>query len=184
MNDPMAELVDRLAAMDARVRLLEGGTRTGLGSIRSAWGTAAADPTVFAAFESGPVGSTWLDDKGATGTGYPVVTIVNCPTRYMILWAARPTGLANAATYRSIGVQITVAVDGVDIPSLPNARRLVANSNVLPVDAAQSAIVVRSQTPGTHTFQMRALWDDTVPAAPNQPRLTDLYLGVLPLSVA
>ena len=183
--DALERLIARQDELDVRLRTLEGGQRVGLGKLRSAWGTAAADPTVFGAYESGPVGSTWSDDQGGSGTGYPSITITNCPTRYMIFWSVRPINLATNAVspHRSRAVEITVAIDGIDVPSLPNARRLYQNLNAGTTDVSLAMIVARSEPPGTHTFQMRALWD-TNPGGTIIPRLTDIYLGVLPLSVA
>ena len=184
--DEMTRLVDRLASVDQRLRMLEGGARVGLSGIRSAWGTAAADPTVFGAYESGPTGSTWTDDAGGTGTGYPSLTLVDCPARYMILWSVRPINVAvnTVSSYRCSAMTLTVAVGGVDVPVLPNARRLFQNLNTGTVDQSMAMIVVRRDAPGTKTFQMRALWNDSYPAGTILPRLTDIYLGVLPLSVA
>ena len=105
--DEMTRLIDRLASMDQRLRMLEGGARAGLSLLRSAWGTAAANPTVFAAYESGPTGSTWADHRGNTGTGYPSLTIVDCPARYLIFWSVRPINIATNAvsSYRPVAAR-------------------------------------------------------------------------------
>jgi hypothetical protein len=169
------------AEIDRRLRTLEATARVGLSGLRSVWQTAGASPTTFGAWETGTASNTWTDDTGATGTGYPTLTLT-LGSRYMIFWSARPIGLANAATYRSLSVQLTVGIDGVFNPPLPSPRRLFANSNALPVDLPIAAIVARSITPGQHTFQVAAQWTNDVPAAGNQPTLTDTFLGILPLS--
>lgn len=169
------------AEIERRLRTLEASPRVGLAGLRSVWQTAGVSPAVFGAFEAGVAGNTWTDDTGATGTGYPTITLVT-GRRYMIFWSARPIGLATSATYRSASVDVSVRIDGVDNSPLPRALRQFANGNAAPVDVALSAIVTREITPGTHTFQMVARWANDQPAAPNLPTLTDTFLGILPLS--
>lgn len=183
MIDGAEVLAQQLEELERRLRMLEGGARVGLGGLRSAWGTAAGDH-VPGAYNSGPGSSTWLADDGSSGTGYPALTIPECPSRYMIFWSVRPINIGNSASWRSNQGEITVAINGVDIPTLPNARRGFANLNLQSADTTMSMIVARRELPSTKTFQMRASLQDTVPAAPNQPRLTDIYMGVLPLAVA
>ena len=169
------------AEIDRRLRTLEATARVGLSGLRSVWQTAGASPTTFGALELGTASNTWRDDTGATGTGYPTITLT-LGSRYMIFWSARPIGVANAAGYRSKSVLLSVGIDGEFNPPLPSPRRQFANSGVLPVDAPIAAIVARSITPGQHTFQVGATWGDDVPAAPGLPTLTDTFLGILPLS--
>lgn len=171
-----------LAEIERRLRVLETAPRVGLSGLRSVWQTAGASPTTFGAtWETGAVGNTWTDDTGQTGTGYPTITLT-LGARYMIFWSARPLGIAAAAGYRSASVLLTVGIDGVFNPTLPSPRRQFANSNVLPVDLPIAAIVARSITPGSHTFQIAAQWANDVPAAGGLPTLTDTFLGILPLS--
>lgn len=170
------------AELDRRLRTLEAAPRVGLAGLRSVWQTAGVSPAVFGAtFEAGVAGNTWTDDTGATGTGYPTITLTT-GRRYMIFWSARPIGLAASAAYRSASVEISVRIDGVDSPPLPSPRRQFANSNAAPVDVALSTIVAREITPGQHTFTVVARWANDQPAAPNLPTLTDTFLGILPLS--
>lgn len=169
------------AELDRRLRALEASPRVGLSGLRSVWQTAGASPTTFGAWETGTAANTWTDDTGASGTGYPTLTLT-LGSRYMIFLAGRPIGLANAATYRSLSVQFTTLIDGALIPGPPSPRRLFANSNAFPVDAPIASFVARSITPGQHTFQVAAQWTNDVPAAVNLPTLTDTFLGILPLS--
>lgn len=174
-------LASVIADIDRRLRNIETTSRLGIAGLRAVWQTAGASPTVFGSFETGTVGNTWADDAGATGTGYPTLTLTT-GRRYMLLWSARPIGIATAATYKSASALVSVRIDGVDNPPLPSPRRQFANGNAAPVDAPLSAIVVRQITPGTHTFQVSANWSNDQPAAPNLPTLTDTFLAIIPLS--
>lgn len=169
------------AELDRRLRTLEAAPRVGLAGLRSVWQTAGVSPAVFGTYEAGVAGNTWRDDTGATGTGYPTITLTT-GRRYMIFWSARPISIANAAAYRSMAVELSVQVDGVNVPPLPNARRQFTNLNASTVDVPLSAIVTREITPGQHTFRMVASWTNDQPAAAILPTLTDTFLGILPLS--
>ena len=173
------------ADLERRLRDLENAPRVGLNLLRAAWGTAAADPSTFGAFEYGTVGNTWADDKGAVGTGYPTITLV-CPARILIIASARPLDVASlAATYRCAGGEFGVAIDGVALGlGQPNIKRAFGNGNNLPVNMPMISVATRTITPGSHTFAMVAFWNDSAPAALQFPRLTDTFLAILPLTAA
>jgi hypothetical protein len=169
------------AEIERRLRVLETAPRVGLSGLRSAWQTAAASPSSFGAFEAGPVAATWTDDQGNTGTGYPTLTVTT-GTRYLLLWSARPSGLATAAAYRSASVEISVQIDGVSVPALPNALRTVQQLAATEFNAPASAIVARTAVPGAHTFGLVARWANSQPAGLTLPTLTEVHLAVLPIS--
>jgi hypothetical protein len=175
-------LASVLADIDRRLHSLETSARNGLSLTRSAWGTAAGDITVFGApLDPGPASSTWRDDLGNTGTGYPQI-VMTTPTRCLVAWSVRPNSVAfNGTTYRSNSLDIDVAVDGVRT-SLPNTRRFIANSNLGPVDAAVSAFAVMTFARGSHTFKMVCNATDNVPAGTTAPRLTDISMFIIPLN--
>jgi hypothetical protein len=162
----MADMVTRLASLDERLRLLEGGQRVGLSGPRAAWGVTVANTTVLNAYDPGPAAATWEDDLGNTGTGYPSITVENCPSRYMLFWSARTSNLINAAGYRCNAAIITIAIDGVDVPALPNVKREFYQFTPTSTEPPLSAITVRKDPPGT------------------MPNLRDISIGILPLSVA
>lgn len=182
--DEITRLIDQLASVDQRLRMLEGGSRTGLSGLRSAWMTQFAEHTVFDAWDSGPVAALWADDLGNTGTGYPTLTVANCPTRYLIMYSVRVQTFARGLPFRSEALQMTVSINGNDTPSLPNAYATFANQNANLVAATISKIAARDEPPGTKTFQLRTWCFDNVPAGVARPTLADIYLGVLPLAVA
>lgn len=186
MNDPMMAMADQFADLDRRLRTIEGGQRVGLGGLRSAWATNMQEHTVFGAWNSGPVAATWADDRDNTGTGYPAITIENCPSRYMILWSLTFNSVATNVTlpFRTSNAQIGVSINANDTPPLPNATRLFSNSNPGSTDVAMSMIVARQDVPGDKVFQFRTWCFDDFPAGSIPPTLQGIYLGVLPLSVA
>lgn len=174
-----------LQDLDRRIRVLENTNRTGLGRMRAAWLTAAADATTFGSFESGPVGATYSyikdDLTTGTGTGYPALTVTT-GAFVQITWACRPLSVSAGGSFRSASAQFDVLVDGLSL-NLPRPLRQYANGNNNPVDGPLSCQIVRTLTPGTHTFQLVVNWSNDFPAA-TAPRLTDGFLSVLPLSAA
>lgn len=176
--------------LERRIRVLENTGRNGIGSAISARATAAAAPTVFGAYEFGSAGNTWTDDAAPvprTGSGYPKVTIT-ATSRMLILWGARPISLASSPTFRSNTVDIAVRYTLVSTGGFTdsNLLRRVGQSNTGPTDMPVFAAKVQPgfATGYDYTFQLEANWTDTVPAAANQPVLTDSYLIVIPLSAA
>jgi hypothetical protein len=185
VTDDVTRLVRRLDDLDGRLRAIEGGQRIGLASIRNVWGTAAVDATTFApSTDQGPVGSTWEDDEGNTGTGYPEID-VESGTRVLIEWNARPIGLATSASYRSVSVTVGLLLNGAVLsPAIPTAARQIANGNAAPVDVSIGASLIRTVPAGVNTYKIVATWGNDQPAAPNKPRLTDIQLMVTPLGFA
>lgn len=172
-----------LADMDRRLRIMEATARTGLGGVRTAWATAAANPTSYGVLETGPVAATWEDDRGVTGTGYPTLTMT-MPARALIVWMARPIGLASAATYRSAAVTVRISFTPT-VATYPTIARAVANGNALPVDVAVVGGAIKTFTAGTsYTLTMAATWNNDFPAAANLPTLTDAQFFVLPLAAS
>ena len=147
-----------IADLNRRLQILEATSRTGLSGVRTAWGTAAASPTVFGADELGPASATWTADDASTGTGYPKITITNMPARAMLLWSARPTSVADAAAYRSNGVIIYIAINGIGGGlAFPSTARATGNTNTNPVDVAMMGSAVKKFVAGqTYTFQLCA----------------------------
>lgn len=176
-----------IADLNRRLQILEATSRVGLSGVRTAWQTATAATTVLDAYESGPAGAAWQDDQGNTGTGYPVLTITNMPARAWLLWECRPAniGFTPAATYRSVQAQPVLAINGAAITSAPSNRRGYSNFGDGQSRAPVMGSAIRTFTAGaSYTFQMQVKWDDTVPANPTMPTLTDAQIIVLPLSAA
>lgn len=180
---PEALLPDDLGATVAdivrRVTRLEASQRVGLSGARFSQQTAAVSPTTFGAYEAGVAGNTWLDDRGATGTGYPFISIDNMPAKALVMWGARPTDLANSASFRSRNAYFGVRMVGVDAFVVRNVDQVNVAPHAVPVLGAQVFVGFPRVT---YTFQLVALWENTIPAAVNQPKLTDGFLMVIPLS--
>jgi hypothetical protein len=102
--------------------------------------------------------------------------------RVLIQWSARPIGVANSASYRSLSCAASVLINGVGVtPANPTVTRQMANGNTNPFDIPLSCSVIRTVPVGVNTFQITALFGDDVPAAPNLPTLTDVQLMITPL---
>lgn len=180
-----------LSDFDRRLRNLEGASRVGLYGVRNAWLTATAAVTTFGSFESGPAGTTWQDDKGNTGTGYPQLTITNMPSRAWVVWEARPADVGGTplATYKCNSAQFCLAINGLtDFTTLPGGQYPKSNRQYSNVDSGLDrslifASAMRQFTSGqTYTFQMQANWFNSVPGNPTAPTLTDCQIIVVPLS--
>jgi hypothetical protein len=190
MPDSMART---LSDLNRRLAILEATQRVGLSGVRNAWQTATAATATFGTFESGPAGTTWQDDQGATGSGYPTLTITNMPARAWIVWEARPAdvGATPGATYKCNSAQFCLAINGLtDYTTLPGGILPKTNRSYVNADNGTNrqmifASAMRLFTAGsTYTFQMQANWFNATPGNPTSPTLTDCQIIVLPLSAA
>lgn len=179
MPDSMAAT---LADLNRRLQILEATSRVGLNRVRLASGVGSAAPTSFGAtvWEYGSAGNTWVDDLGATGAGYPQITL-NCH-KVLVAFGARPYGLGSAAgTFRSTSCNSGVHFDGGANAILQGqAINQTAVYVVSPIFKAQ----VFTVPAGSHTFTLGAQWDDTSPASPIQPLLSDPFIMAIPLDAA
>ena len=173
------QLASMFADMDRRLRVLESTQRVGLNQLRFCTSTGSAAPTTFGAGEYGTAGNTWVDDTGATGTGYPTISM-RTPNKVLVLVGYRPINLATAATFRTFSVQVNVRIDA----TAGYLNRQISQYATTNMDAPYVSAGVIAVGAGVHSFTIGAAWDNTVPAAATQPQLTDAYLIVLPLSAA
>jgi hypothetical protein len=184
MSEQLAKNERVMADFDRRLRTLETTQRVGLNRIKFSYATAATDPTVFAAWEPGATGTTWADSTGAVGNGYGEVTL-ETNNRVLVFFGARVINVANDAgvTFRTLGCRVGFGIDGVlpDALPAPTGQRTANNLASAVVDMHPLYVVPRTVGPGVHTFKAWAFWQDTFPAAPVLPRMTDTFLGVLPI---
>ncbi len=183
LNQP-AELGMMIEQLESRIRALEVTARLGLNRMRNSYATAAADPTTFAAWETGTAGSTWADDRGGTGTGYGQLS-VDVNTAVLVIVGARIINIGNdaGASWRTTQGLFGFGVDGA-APNIgvPSGQRTFSNFNPATLDInLVHAVVRRGMTPGAHTFNVQAQWNNDYPGAPIKPRLTDATLVVLPI---
>jgi hypothetical protein len=175
-----------LADIERRLRTLETAPRVGLHRLRYAYATAAVDPTVYGAWESGAAGSTWRDDRGVDGTGYAQVT-VETNTKALVFFGCRVIELgANAGvTWKTSVAVVGVNQDGV-VPSstaAPTLQRVAFNPLAgAPFQNISYTAIRTGLTPGQHVFTAQAFWQLDFAGAPTAPRMTDTFLGVLPIN--
>lgn len=182
------------ADIDRRLKLLEVSQRVGLNGVRAAWMTGTAVTTVYDVWDPGPAGATWADDQGATGTGYPIVTITNMPARAIVVWEARPANVGDtpAATYKTSSCQLAIAINGLtDYTALPGGYYPKSNRQFVNVGGNGAARIpflstaMRQFNAGeTYTFQMTANFNNAAPGNPTGPTLTDCQIFVLPLAAS
>lgn len=167
--------------VERRLRALEGAARNGLGRMRYAWATAAADPSAFDAWETGTAGNTWSASDGSSGTGYPQVTCA-INTRALVVFGCRITGLANVAACRTWQCEVGVGTDISNPTVAPlSQKRGQSNQAAQLIDFNVSHFFVPQQlTVGSHLFRAWAFWT-TATAGVVLPRMTDTFIGVLPL---
>jgi hypothetical protein len=184
MSEQLAKNDRVMADFDRRLRTLETAQRVGLNRIKFSYATAATDPTVYGAWEPGASGTTWADSVGAVGNGYGEVTL-ETNNRVLVFFGARVINLGSnaGATFRASTGLAGFGIDGVlpDALPAPTGQRTVFNGNTATVDLHVLYVVPRTVGPGTHTFKAWARWTDAHPAAPVPPRMTDTFLGVLPI---
>lgn len=183
LNQP-AELGMMIEQLEARLRALEVTSRLGLNRMRNAYATAAADPTTFGAWETGAAGNTWADDRGGTGSGYGQLT-VEVNTSVLVIASGRILNIGNDAgvSWRTTSGLFGFGVDGAT-PNIgtPTGQRTFSNFNVATLDInLVHAVIRRGMTPGSHTFNVQAQWQNDFPAAAFKPRLTDAALVVIPI---
>ena len=174
-----------LADIERRLRTLETAPRVGLHRLRYAYATAAVDPAVYGAWESGAAGSTWRDDRGTNGAGYGQVT-VETNTKALLFFGCRVMELGADAgvTWKSSFAIVGVNQDGVAPSSTfaPTLQRLVYNPLAGAGFQNISYVAIRTGlTPGQHVFAAQAFWQLDFAGAPTAPRMTDTFLGVLPI---
>ncbi len=173
------------AEIERRLRTLETAPRVGLHRLRYAYATAAVDPAVYGAWESGAAGSTWRDDTGAAGTGYAQVT-VETSAKALLFFGCRIINLGADAgvTWKTSSALIGVNQDGT-VPSAtfaPTLQRLVFNPLAAsPFENVTYVAIRTGLTPGQHVFTAQANWTLAFAGAPTAPRMTDTFLGVLPI---
>lgn len=176
-----ATLTAELQEIRSRLSRLESAERVGLNRIRYARATASAVPTVFAAWEQGPAGTTWVNDKGVTGTGYPTVT-VETGTKVFVIANGVMANLCNTATYRSMDGYMLCGVDGSITGMGAIFKRIARNQNATGISFPMTVMgELSGLTPGTHTFSVWAFWSDDQPAAVNKPSMTDSSILVIPI---
>jgi hypothetical protein len=173
------------ADIERRLSTLETASRIGLNRMRNSYATAAVDPTVFAAWESGAAGSTYADDQGNTGTGYGQVTVTT-NTKVLVLFGCRVLllGANGPGAFRSATARVGFGIDALtpDQLTAPTGQRTASNFNPSTVDNnVVHAVIRRGLTPGSHVFKAWAFWNNDQPAAPILPRMTDTFIAVLPI---
>lgn len=173
------------AEIERRLRTLETAPRVGLHRLRYAYATAAVDPTVFGSWESGAAGSTWRDDTGTNGAGYSQVT-VETNTKALVFFGCRiiNVGFDSGTTWKTANAFVGVNQDGT-VPSstsAPTLQRAVYNPlAAAPYQNIAYTAIRTNLAPGVHVFTAQALWSIDAPGAPTAPRMTDTFLGVLPI---
>lgn len=173
------------ADIERRLRVLETAPRVGLSRMRFARATAAVSPTTFGAWELGAGGSTWVDDSGTTGTGHPLVTVVT-NTRAMVFFSAAFSNVGNDLTVRSSLVDFGVGIDGAS-PEATTAplmyrRYFQPATGAAPQQVPLGFFAFRADFgAGTHTFQVAAKWQNSVPAAATQPLMSEAFVCVIPI---
>lgn len=171
-----------LADIDRRLRALETAQRVGLNRVRAAWSTVDDYPSAFDAWDTGGALARWEDDQGATGTGFPTLTVVT-GSRVLVLLNAHVASYALVGGFRSMQGNVGVGLDGVDPASIPGEtwgwRTGVYNANN-EHDTPITLAVVKTITPGEHTFDVQANWSDTAGAGV-KPLVSSVVLAVMPL---
>ena len=173
------------AEIERRLRVLETAPRVGLSRMRFARATAAVAPTTFGSWENGAAGATWIDDTGATGTGHPSITVTT-NTRALVFFSAAFSNVGSDVGTRTALVDFGVGINGSN-PEVTTAP-LMYRRYFQPAQTAAS-----QQLPlgffafradfgaGSHTFQVSAKWQDSVPAASLQPLMADAFVCVIPI---
>ena len=179
--DPMQQIAEQMAAMDARIRLLEGGQRVGLAQTRSAWMTSAGPHAIQHGSPDfvGPGAATWQDDLGGTGTGWPKLTITT-GTKVLVSWSATAAGFATSASFKSGAVGLFVHVNNVY-----NARavRSVSNGSGTSLGMSIHGAEILIVAAGANTFGVSAVASITNPGG-SDVTLQQANIIVTPLSVA
>ena len=177
-----------IADLDRRLRVMESTARVGLNRVRYAWSThasGAAPSSTMDAYEGGPAGSTWADDEGATGTGYPTVTLT-LGSKALFLCQAIPRDIANDAAYKAGAFRFGPAPDGLTPESWGSPYPIMygggthgATSEGTP---RYAFIVGRNDiTPGEHTVKINMRWVTQFGGAA-LPSAHDIFLAVVPIN--
>lgn len=172
--------------MDRRLRNLENTARVGLSRAKFVRQFGAVAPTTFGmVWESGPAGSDWVDDTGATGAGYATLTVPDMGKRAAIFMGCTIGSVLTAATFRSDSAMAGVGIDGNNpqlVPNYPVMYRRFFPGTTQYTEVPFTFFCLRNDfTPGTHVFKVWAAWANTNPAAINQPLLNDAFLLVIPI---
>jgi hypothetical protein len=170
-----------IADMQRRLQILEATTRVGLNRAVFSWSTADAVAVSFSpSFDNGGPGTTWAASDSSTGTGYPRVTITH-GKKVIIIVQASFQDVANDAAFRSAACNLGSTLPG-GMSALPSPVRRITFGPTTEGNKPGIMISARADyTPGTHTFTTSLLWDDTNPAALNQPKLISPFLAVIPI---
>lgn len=179
-----ATLLTELQEIRSRLARIEMVERVGLNRIRFARATASVDPSSFGAWEQGPAGSTWIDDKGNTGTGYPRLE-VDIRHKAMIFFGAGIQDVAAGGSWRSQLVDFGVGINGHDPEYYgpPVMYRRWNNQGTARVEVPVGFFILRTDfTPNpAKQFAVWARWQDSAPSATDLPRMIDSFLCVLPI---
>lgn len=177
----------QLDELERRLRALEVTSRVGINRLRYAYGTAAVDPTNYATWETGAAGCTWIDDAGTTGNGYARCTAFT-NTKALVFFGCRLQSVGEDAgvTWKTSTGQVGVLQDGntpgtAGNPAPTLARQFYSGSPDLAYQNISYVAIRTALTPGDHIWDAAAFWAADHPGAPTAPRMTDVYLFVLPL---
>ncbi len=172
-----------IADLSRRLQVLEATQRVGLSRVRLAWQTAtAATSTYDPTWDSGTVGNTWADDQGATGTGFPRVSLIT-GRKVLVFASGTALTIANDVNYRTFAWRLGVGLDGNNprntrpFWSVYQTHGPTTEGN----NAVQLVVAGVDLEPGEHEFKVRTKWTSTNPAAPNVPSLDDAFLAVIPI---
>lgn len=177
------KLTRDMADMERRLRIMEGTQRSGLGSIRTANGTAGASLTSY---------GSWSN----LGGDAPAITM-NTGSRVVILAQARVSLIGTPTTpapLKSQAIVLGVGIDSVTpaefpLPVMRNQLGPIAISDAGNVSVygslPTSLLTSRSDLePGEHTFKLLFYADEDNPSGTDDPLVTDTSLIVIPLGVA
>lgn len=171
-----------LAEIDRRLNALEVASRVGLNRARYAWATGTpATTTVYDAWDYGPVGATWEDDQGNTGTGYPRVTVTH-GRKCIFFVQGYAQNIANDATFKTY--QWFLGAYGAGIPDFlyPQMYRLQTHGPTTEGNNTVTMLTARADmTPGTDLYAVMAQFVKTNPAAANEPKLAESFICVIPI---
>lgn len=174
------------ADLDRRLSILEVTARVGLNRVRFAHSTGSThEPTVYDAYESGGTSNTWRDDTGATGPGYPEVTLVT-GRKVLFIMNALIHNIGHGGSFRCDGMYLGIGIDGSAPPvwTDPRMYRQIYSqfSDHLRFPGA-FAVVRTDLVPGEHQFGLWAWWIDDAPAGTTLPKLYEASLTVIPLDI-
>lgn len=177
-------LQTELQEIRSRLARMETAQRVGLNRIRFARATAAVDPTTFGSWEQGAAGTTWIDDRGNTGSGYPQLT-VDIHRKALVFFGAGIQNVAHLSPYRSELVDFGVGINGHDPEyyGAPIMYRRWWNPNSVPIEVPVGFFILRNDfTPNpSKQFAVWARWQNSVPAGPTLPRMIDSFVCIVPI---